>query len=111
MGAAWATVISYFLITIMYYVSAKPLSNVDWEIQRIIKLILSLIFSLGLLYFNSHYQYFNQLIGGFLILVFYLSLLIITRTINRKDINSLKYLSQKMYKIKGTKNKNKNIYL
>jgi len=105
MGAAWATVISYFLITIMYYVSAKPLSNVDWEIQRIIKLILSLIFSLGLLYFNSHYQYFNQLIGGFLILVFYLSLLIITRTINRKDINSLKYLSQKMYKIKGTKNK------
>ncbi|MCH7764399.1 MAG: oligosaccharide flippase family protein [Candidatus Marinimicrobia bacterium] len=97
MGAAWATVISYMVITLMYYIAAGRIAKIDWGVPRLIKLMINLLIAICFVYINSHYHYYSQLIGGTLIIVLFIFLLIISNTISSRDINGIKYLLKKIF--------------
>ena len=99
MGAAWATVISYMVITLMYYIAARKIAKIDWGVPRLIKLMFNLLIAICFVYLNNHYHYYSQLIGGTLIIVLFIFLLIISNTISNRDINGIKYLLKKIFKL------------
>jgi|GEM_PF-302700 O-antigen/teichoic acid export membrane protein len=95
-GAAWATIISYFLITMMYYILAKPMTDIDWDMPRILKSMMSLTISIGIFYANNQYNILNEFVCGFSILGIYFILLIFTKALSQKDIESIRYIFRKI---------------
>jgi hypothetical protein len=80
----------------MYYILAKPMTDIDWDMPRILKSMMSLTISIGIFYANNQYNILNEFVCGFSILGIYFILLIFTKALSQKDIESIRYIFRKI---------------
>ena len=98
-GAAWSTLISYFILCVAVYLTSRGLADFDWSFKRIFKVILLAvlifysIFSLKDIY--TAYALLLSLLG----VVIFISLLFILRIIGDREIKGLQSLIRQVRKI------------
>ena len=99
-GAAWATLISFLYLTIVIYVLSQREAFINWKWFRISKLIfLIFLLFIGMKQFDILFPS-QQIVGLFVTVLVYTSLLFGFKIVGRRELNSVKYLLNKLKIIK-----------
>ncbi|NQV38585.1 MAG: oligosaccharide flippase family protein [Candidatus Marinimicrobia bacterium] len=102
-GAAWATLISYFILSLSIYVISYRLEQFDWGFKRLIKVIsITLIIYICTTILNEIYQNLNILISLLSIIIF-IVILKITQILGDREINGIKSIISKLGEISKRK--------
>jgi len=89
-GAAWATLISYFLLSTIIYLFSQRLVPINWAWNRLIKLgLIMLTIFIATFYFQSLYSTLVNFIGLIGIILFLISIRIFN-VVGRREINGIK---------------------
>lgn len=89
-GAAWATFLSYTVLTLTIYIASQRLVRINWAWPRLIKLIsITLIIFILISQFQSQYKELSIVLGLVGIILFVI-LIVITGIIGNREINGIK---------------------
>ncbi|MBC8402858.1 MAG: oligosaccharide flippase family protein [Candidatus Marinimicrobia bacterium] len=98
-GAAWSTLISYFILCTIVYFSSRNLAGIDWNFNRILKVIILTVLIFYSIFSLKELYPANAILLSFFGTIIFVSLLFILRIIGDREIKGLQSLIRQFRKI------------